>query len=108
MRTLKPRVKVDGVLLEEIEVTNGLKQGCTLTLHCLTSMLATLLNIGWTGSEGVGSLIINKQDGLLFQKSTRYANRIRMYKDGFADDDVRLLAHLREARRWRSKEVCCY
>ena len=47
-------------------------------------------------SEGVGTLIVNKQDGLLFRRSTRYANRTLMYKGEFADDVV-LLARSREA-----------
>ena len=48
--------------------------------------------------EGVSPLIINKQDayGLLFWRSTRYANRTMMYKGEFADDVV-LLAWLTEA-----------
>ena len=46
--------------------------------------------------EGVGTLIMNKQDGLLFRRSTRYANRTLMYKGEFTDDVV-LLAWSREA-----------
>ena len=47
--------------------------------------------------EGVSTLIINKQDayGLLFWRSTKYANRTMMYKGEFADDLV-LLAWLTE------------
>ena len=38
--------------------------------------------------EGVGILIINKQNGLLFQRSTRYANRTMMYNSEFTDDVI--------------------
>ena len=48
--------------------------------------------------EDVGTLIINKQNGLLFQRSTRYANRKMMYKGEFADGVVSLA---------RSKEAVC-
>ena len=91
----KARVRVDGEL--EIKVTN-VRQGCKLapTLFNIY-MLALLLSAGWTGSgqyvEGVSTLMIIKQDayGLLFWRSTRYANRTMMYKGEFADDVVVVL-----------------
>jgi len=46
--------------------------------------------------EGVGILVVSKQDGKLFHSSTSNACEILAYKSKFADDVV-LLAPLREA-----------
>ena len=96
---MKARVRVDGELLEEIKVTNSLRQGCTLA-PTLFNIYASVVAERWLDRIGtmdsVGTLIMNKQDGLLFRRSTRYANRTLMYKGEFADDVV-LLARSREA-----------
>ena len=36
--------------------------------------------------NGIGTLIINKLDGLLFWRSTRHANDTMLHKGKFADD----------------------
>ena len=46
--------------------------------------------------DGVGTLVVNKQDGLLFWRSIRNAQETMLYKGEFADDVV-LLAQSREA-----------
>ena len=48
---MKARLRVHGEMLEEIEVANGLRQGCTMapTLFNINSMLVLLLSDGWTG-----------------------------------------------------------
>ena len=40
--------------------------------------------------DDVGTMIINKQDGLLYRRSTRYASRTVLYKGEFTDDMVLL------------------
>ena len=75
---MKARVRVDGELLEEIKVSNGLRQGCTLA-PTLFNIYASIVAERWLDRirtvESVDTLIINKRDGLLFWKSTRYTNR---------------------------------
>ena len=46
--------------------------------------------------EGVGTLVVNKQDGRLFRRSLRNASGTLLYKSEFADDVV-LFACSREA-----------
>ena len=50
----------------------------------------------------VGTMIINKQDGLLFRRSTRHASRTVLHKGELADDVV-LLAWSREAAHFTIK-----
>ena len=98
---MEARVRVDGELLEEIKVTNGLRQGCTLapTLFTIYASIVAEHCLDRIGTmEDVGTLIITKQNGLLFRRSTRYANRKMMYKGEFADDVVPLA---------RSREAAC-
>ena len=46
--------------------------------------------------DGVGTLVVNKQDVLLFWRSTSHSNETMLYKGEFADDVV-FLARSREA-----------
>ena len=84
-------------------MTNGLRQGCTLA-PMLIIIYASIVAEHWLDRiktmEDVGTLIINKQNALLFQRSTRYANSCRkmMYKGELADGVVSLA---------RSKEAVC-
>ena len=48
--------------------------------------------------NSIGALIVNKQDGLLFWRSTRYANETILYKGEFTGDVASLsFAQSREA-----------
>ena len=88
---MKARLRIDGNLLEEIEVANGLRQGCTMA-PTLFNLYACVVAERWLDRvktiEGVGTLVINKQDGQLFRRSTRNASKTLLYKGEFADDVV--------------------
>ena len=96
---MKCRLRVDGDLLEEIEEANGLRQGCTMA-PTLFNLYACVVAEQWMDRiktiEGVGTLVVNKQDGQLFRMSTRNASETLLYKGEFADDVV-LFASSREA-----------
>ena len=96
---MKARLRVDGEILEEIEVANGLRQGCTMA-PTLFSLYACVVAEQWLDRveviEGVGTLVVNKQDGQLFRRSTRNASEALLYKGEFADDVV-LFACSRDA-----------
>ena len=95
---MKARVRVDGELIDKIEVTNGLRQECTMA-PMLLNLYADVAERWLDKTEpldGVGTLVVNKQDGLLFWRSTRNAQETMLYKGEFADDVV-LLARSREA-----------
>ena len=46
---MKARLRVDGEMLQEIELANGQRQGCTMAPTLFNFMLVLLLNDGWTG-----------------------------------------------------------
>ena len=96
---MKARVRLDGELLEEIEVTNGLRQGCTMA-PSLFNLYACAVAERWTERvkdlEGVGIDILYKLDQHLFRRSTRGASEACLLKGEFADDVV-LMAQSREA-----------
>ena len=68
---MKARVRVDGELLE---VTNGLRQGCRMA-PTLFNLYAGVVVERWLDRieplDSVGTLVVSKQDGLLFWRSTR-------------------------------------
>ena len=68
---MKARLRVDGNLLEEIEVANDLRQGCTMA-PTLLNLYACVIAQRWLDRvktiEGVGTLVVNKQDGQLFRR----------------------------------------
>ena len=88
---MKARLRVDGEMLEEIEVANGLRQGCTMA-PTLFNIYACVVAERWLDRvktiEGVGTLVVNKQDGRLFRRSLRNASGTLLYKGEFADDVV--------------------
>ena len=96
---MKARLRIDGEMLEEIEVANGLRQGCTMA-PTLFNLYACVVAERWLDRleaiEGIGTLVVNKQDGQLFRRSTRNASETLLYKGEFADDVV-LFACSREA-----------
>ena len=68
------RIRVDGELLEEIGVNNGLRQGCTIA-PTLFNLYACVVAERWLervkGSDGVGTQLLHKLDEQLFRRSTR-------------------------------------
>ena len=77
------------LLEEEIDVDNGLRQGCTLT-PVLFKIYACLVFERWAtrvaDMEGVGIYLRFKYDQLLFRRYTRNAQDNRMTECQFADD----------------------
>ena len=90
---MKARICVEGELLEEIEVENGLRQGCTMP-PTLFNLCACVVAECWLcmmhNVEGVGTLLY-KPDQRLFRWYTKNACEDTLHKCEFADD-VALLA----------------
>ena len=88
---MKARLRVDGEMLEETEVANGLRQGCTMA-PTLFNLYACVVAERWLDrvetTEGVGTLVVNKQNGRLFLRSTRNSGETLLYKGEYADDVV--------------------
>ena len=103
---MKARVRVDGELLEEIEVENGLRQGCTMA-PTLFNLYSCVVAERWLerirGVDGIGTQILCKFDQQLFRRSTKNACKKLLEKGEFADDVV-LLASTRAAAEVAIKE----
>ena len=98
-KDVKARVRLEGELLEEIEVNNGLRHGCTMA-PSLFNVYACAVAERWTERvkdvEEVGTEILYKLDQHLFRRSTRKASEACLLKGEFADDVV-LMARSRDA-----------
>ena len=93
----RARIRVDGELLEEFEVTNGLLHHGPTLLNLYTSVVSEKWAEKVKGIDDVGStLLLCKLDNRLFRKSTRNAREALLQKGEFADDVV-LLACSRAA-----------
>ena len=94
-KAMEARVRVGGELLDEIEVRNGLRQGCTMATT-LFNLYACVVAERWLERvkdvEGVGTCIYYKLDQQLFRKSTRGAEQECLTECQFTDD-VALLAN---------------
>ena len=77
---MKTRVRVDGTLLDEFYVSNGLWQGCTMALT-LFNLYASIVSERWfhriEGMEGVGTFLLHKFDQKLFCRATRNAATVQ-------------------------------
>ena len=100
---MKARIQLNGTLSEEIEVKNGLRQGCCLApvLFNLYASLPYSAAERWAARvcelEGVGVNLQFKLDGKLFRRYTRNASQKQLTECQFADD----VAYL--ATRWGLK-----
>ena len=93
------RIRLDGELLEEVGMSNGLRQSCT-TAPTRSNFYACVVAERWMekvqGSDSVGTRLMYKLDQQHFRRSTRGASEVLVHKGEFADDDV-LLASSRQA-----------
>ena len=105
-KAMEARVRVGGELLDEIEVRNGLRQGCTMA-PTLFNLYACVVAERWLERvkdvEGVGTCIYYKLDQQLFRKSTRGAEQVCLTECQFADD-VALLATTRAGAEVAGRE----
>ena len=73
---MRASVKVDSELSEEICVSNGLRQGCTMA-PTLFNLYSCVVAERWLDrvkeEEGVGTVLMYKMDQQLFRRSTRNA-----------------------------------
>ena len=96
---MKAKIRVDDELLDEIEVKNGLQQGCTMA-PTLFNLYVCMVVESWMPKmrdiDGVGMYVtFYKLDQQLFRRYTRNARDV-LYKCKFADD-VALLVTTRTA-----------
>ena len=85
---MQAQVQMQGELLEEIAVENGLKQGCTMA-PVLFNLYACLVVEQWMArinDEDVGNYVQCKFDHKLFRRSTGTAEERRLTECQFADD----------------------
>ena len=96
---MKASIRVDGELLEETEIENGLRQRCTMA-RSLFNLYACVVAERWlhrnSDVEGIGTYLLYKYDQTLFRRNTRGASNSTLYECEFADD-VALLATTRAA-----------
>ena len=86
---VRARVRLEGMMLEEIQVRNGLRQGCCMA-PVLFNLYTCLAVERWLekvrGDEGVGMTIQYKLDRKLFRRYTKNASEQRVTECQFADD----------------------
>ena len=86
---------MDGELLEEFEINNGLRQGRSMPQHCSTCTYMCVVGERWLSRvaemEDVGSYLRYKFDQQLFRRYTRNASEDTIKECQFADD-VAMLA----------------
>lgn len=82
---MKAMIRLDGELLEEISVENGLRQGCCMA-PVLFNLYTTLLIERWkatlAGVNGVRVAVTSKFDKKLFRRYTRNAIETRATQRG--------------------------
>ena len=103
----KAKIRLDGVVLEEISVQNGLRQGCCMA-PVLFNLYTCLVVERWLarveGVEGTGITVHYKYDQRLFRRYTRNAMINWMTECLFADDG----ALLASTRSGAETAVCAY
>ena len=96
---MEAKIRLDQELLEQIEVNNGLRQGCTLAPTLFNLYACAVQEIWWNkinNIQGVGAYILYKLDKQLFRRYTKGAKEKYITESQFADD-VALLTVTREA-----------
>ena len=90
---MKAKIRLDGELLEDINVENGLRQGCCMA-PVLFNLYTTLVFERWqdkvADSEGVRITIQYKQDKKLYRRYTRNTNEQKISECLFANDGALL------------------
>ena len=85
----RARVRPEGIMLEEIQVQNGLCQGCCMA-PVLFNLYTSLVVERWLekvkSAEGVGMTVRCKLDRKLFRRYTMNASENRVTECPFADD----------------------
>ena len=85
----RAKLRVDGALLDEMNISNRLRQGCCLT-PVLFKVYACVLVERWTARiqriDGIGVHLKYKHDRKLFQRYTHNAEETRLNELQFADD----------------------
>ncbi len=91
---MKAKIRLDGMMLEEFKVSNGLRQGCCMA-PVLFNLFSCLMVERWLvrleDVEGVGVDLHFKYDEKLFRRYTRNA-QVRMLTECLFADDGALLA----------------
>ena len=86
-------IELDGELLKEINVENGLRQGCCMA-SVLFNLYTCLLMERWYArtveSDGLGIALWFKYDEKLFRRYTRNADERKLTECLFADDGTLL------------------
>lgn len=86
---MKAQIRLGDSLLEEIDVDNGLRQGCCMA-PALFNLYSCVVVERWTarmeGTDGAGVYIRHKSDGKLYRRYTRNANESKVTECQFADD----------------------
>ena len=86
---MKAKIRLDGTTLEEIEVQNGLRQGCCMApvlFNLYTCLAVERWLVRVEDTEGVGITIKYKQDKKLCRKYTKNAREKKITECQFADD----------------------
>ena len=94
---MKAKIRLDGSLLEQIDVQNGLRQGCCMApvlFNPFTCLVVEQWQARVEGADGVGIKLNYKYDQKLFQRYIRNAD-VRMLTECLFADDGALLASTR-------------
>ena len=104
---MKAAITLDDTLLDEINVENGLRQGCCMApvlFNLYTSIVAERWSVRMKNVEGAGVFLHHKPDGKLFRRYVRNAHESYLMECQFADD----AALLETTRAGAERALQCY